>query len=128
MTHQDVYSSLGSRINYAFQKVELEGEEVIINLFDKENMFNKKPAITFYMSQPKKIMRKRLMLNLAELGLSFISLPSIVKTNVEKYIKSFSESQKLTEGSLFAYFESNEDQVMMDNLFIQYGNPFETNK
>ncbi|WP_127717515.1 hypothetical protein [Halobacteriovorax sp. HLS] len=119
------YSSMDKRLNYAFQEVVDNGENQIINLIDSEAMFNSKPAVAYIVNSPNKIARKRMVLQLAGLGVSFIPLPNFIKDLASKYMKSFYEKQKITEGALFAHFEIAGNQEMMQDLKVQYMNPFD---
>ena len=120
------YSRSGKRINYAFQVVREKDENVIVNLFDRENLFNSKPATAYYVDQPNKMVRKRIIMQLAGLGISFLPLPSFIKNIGDSYIKSTYEKQKITEGALFGYFESQANNEGMDDIIGQYMNPFDT--
>ena len=71
---QNIYSEVGERMNYAFQKVTYNNEKVIVNLFNKEGMFQNRPALAYNFDRPTQVARKRVVLNLAELGLSFVPL------------------------------------------------------
>lgn len=121
------YSRRGTRLNFAFQEVVEKNENVIVNLFDTNDMFNSKPAVAYNLDNPQKIARKRMVLQLAGLGLSFLSLPSWVKDIADGYIKSHYEKQRITEGSLYGYFESQEDLQMQEAIIKQYQNPFDIN-
>lgn len=121
------YSRRGTRLNFAFQEVVEKNENVIVNLFDTNDMFNSKPAVAYNFDNPQKIARKRMVLQLAGLGLSFLSLPSWIKDIADGYIKSHYEKQKITEGSLYGYFESQEDLQMQEAIIKQYQNPFDIN-
>lgn len=123
---QTSYDSMGERLNFAFQKVTKEGEEVIINLFDTQDMFNTSPAITMYVNDVQKIARKRAVLQLAQLGMSFITIPNWIKSPVESYLKSHYQNQRLTEGSLYAYFDVQNDQWGKDAVKMIYQNPFDS--
>ena len=81
--------------------------------------------VAFYYDNPQKILRKRLILTLAELGLSFLSLPQMIKDISESFIKSNYYNQKITEGSLYAYFEIQENREMRMRILAQGLNPFE---
>lgn len=119
------YQALGERVNYAFQEVETEGARQIVNLVDNSDMFNSSPALAYDYSAPQKVARKRMVLQLAGLGISFISIPQFLKDLGENYLKSHYESQKLTEGALFGYFESTGDRLMQEEIVRQYQNPFD---
>ncbi|MCO4793922.1 MAG: hypothetical protein KC493_09425 [Bacteriovoracaceae bacterium] len=121
------YSRSGKRLNYAFQEVTEKNEDVIINLFNNQDMFNSKPAVAYNLNNPQKIARKRMIFQLAGLGLSFLSLPQWIKDIANGYIKSHYEAQKITEGALFGYFESQEDVDMQREIIKQYQNPFDIN-
>lgn len=122
---QTIYSEVGERMNYSFQKVTFNNEKVIVNLFDKESMFKNRPAIAFNFDRPTQVVRKRVMLSLAGLGLSFVPMGQSLKDNVDKFIKSYYEKQKITEGALYGYFESNGDTEGVNKLYAQYLNPFD---
>jgi len=112
-------------MNYAFQKVTYNNDKVIVNLFDKEGMFQNRPAVAYNFDKPTQIVRKRVMLSLAGLGLSFVPMSQMIKDNVDSFIKSYYEKQKITEGALFGYFESNGDSESQSKLYAQYLNPFD---
>ncbi len=120
-----LYSEMFDRVNFAFQEVNYNGDKVIVNLFDQESMFEKRPAVAHNYTKPTQVMRKRVLLSLAELGLSFVSLPAIIKDNVTLFIKSYYEKQRITEGALYGFFESNNDQAGKSQIKKQYLNPFD---
>jgi hypothetical protein len=119
------YGQILERLDFAFQKVNFEGEDLILNLFHKQSMFNKRPSIAFNYSKPKKVARLRSVLQLAELGLNYLSLPSFIKSLTGNYMKSFYKEQTLLEGALFAHFESENDEAGMRRLRRQYVNPYD---
>lgn len=120
------FSQVGARLNYAYQDV-LKGEEnVILDLFNTEHMFSRNLAVAYNRDSPNKIARKRMVIQLAELGLSFIPLPSFIKGIAENFMQSFHKQQALTEGALYGHFESTGNQEGMNQLKIQILNPFET--
>jgi len=122
---QSIYSEVSDRMNFAFQKVTFNNEKVIVNLFDKESMFQNRPAVTLNYDRPNQIVRKRVVLNLAQLGLSFVPLSSTIKDYIGSFIKSFYEQQQITEGALYGYFESNGDSKGQKQVHAQYLNPFD---
>lgn len=124
-TAKPLYTEISDRMNYGFQKVTYNNEKVVINLFDKESMLQNRPAVAYNYDRPTQIVRKRVVLTLAELGLSFIPMNSTLKTNIESFIKSFYQKQKITEGGLYGYFESNGDTKGLSLVKAQYLNPFD---
>jgi hypothetical protein len=122
---QVLYTEVSDRANYAFQKVTFNNEKVIVNIVDNESMFQKRPAVAYNYDKPTQISRKRVVLQLAQLGLSFIPMASMIKDNVGNFIKSYYEKQKITEGALYGYFESNGDSVGTRLIKDQYLNPFD---
>lgn len=122
---QSIYSEVSDRMNFAFQKVTYNNEKVVVNLFDKESMFQNRPAVAFNYDRPTQVIRKRVVLSLAQLGLSFIPMSAMIKDNLGSFIKSFYEQQKITEGALYGYFESNGDSKGQDQVHAQYLNPFD---
>lgn len=121
-----IYSEISDRTNYAFQKVTYNNEKVIVNLFDKESMFQNRPAIAYNYDRPSQVVRKRVILTLAQLGLSFVPMSAIIKDNVGNFMKSFYEKQKITEGALYGHFESHGDSVGLSQVKDQYLNPFDS--
>jgi hypothetical protein len=122
---QSIYSEVSERMNFAFQKVTFNNEKVLVNLFDKENMLQNRPAVAYNYDRPSQIVRKRIVLNLAELGLSFIPMNAYIKDYVGTFIKSFYVEQKITEGALYGYFESYGDSQGKLRVHAQYLNPFD---
>jgi hypothetical protein len=120
-----LYSEVNQRLNYAFAEVVLNNEKVIINLFDNEAMFKNYPAVAVNLSKPSQVARKRVLLSIAQLGLSFIPLNATIKDGVTNFMKSFYVKQKITEGALFGYYESQSNQTGMNQVSKQYMNPFE---
>jgi len=122
----DIYTTEASdRMNYAFQTVIYKNEKVVVNLFDNESMFQRLPAVAFNYDRPTSIARKRIMLNLAQLGLSFVPMPAMIKDTASNFIKSFYEKQRITEGALYGYFESMGESKGMTQVKKQYLNPFD---
>ena len=122
---QNLYSQLGERTNFSFNKVTYNNERVIVNLFDKESLLQNRPAVAYNYDRPTQVVRKRVLLTLAQLGLSFVPLSPIIKDNVGLFMKSFYEQQKITEGALYGYFESNGDTKGQNQIRAQYLNPFD---
>ena len=124
-TAQPLYTEVGERINYSFQKVTFNDEKVVVNLFDKESMFQNRPALAYNFDKPSQIARKRVLLGLAELGISFVPMKAFLKDMATSFIKSYYERQKITEGALYGYFESNKDSKGTKQIATQYLNPFD---
>ena len=122
---QPLYTEVGERMNYSFQKVTFNNEKVVVNLFDKESMFQNRPAVAYNYDKPTQIARKRVLLSLAELGLSFVPMKAFLKDMASSFIKSFYEQQKISEGALYGYFESNNDTKGAKQISSQYLNPFD---
>jgi hypothetical protein len=122
---QKLYSGLNERINFAFEEVTLNNDKVIVNLFDNEGMFKNYPAIAMNLSKPTQVSRKRTMLTIAELGLSFVPISVTIRDAVTNFMRSFYAKQKITEGALYGYFESTANQAGMKHIEKQYMNPFE---
>jgi hypothetical protein len=120
------FSGVGARLNYAFQEVTQENENLVLNLFNTDHMFSRDLAVAYNRDNPGKTLRKRLVVQLAELGLSFLPLPSFIKGLGEDFMQSFYKEQVLIEGALYGYFETIGDQEGLRRLRIQVLNPFET--
>lgn len=123
---RSTYAQVGKRLNYAFQEVVYKDENVVLNLFNTEHMFSRNLSVAYNLDNPNKTLRKRMVVQLAELGLSFIPLPSFIKGIAEDFMKSFYKEQVLIEGALYGHFESNGNQEALRRLRLQVLNPFET--
>ena len=121
------YDRGGQRVTYSFQEVSFEGDDVIINLFDNEGMLHSTPAVAYSVNNPKKIARKRLLLQLGGLGVSFLPVSQFIKDIVDNGLKSYYEKQMITEGALYGHFESSQNSEGLSVVKNQYLNPFETN-
>lgn len=115
---------LGDRLNYAFQDAVIDGERVIYNLFHTDHQFTSSPALAYNYDRPNFVKRKRIVVKLAELGVSFLTLPNWIKSTADGFLKSLYKEQELTEGALFGHFESQNDQEGMDLVKRQFFNPF----
>lgn len=120
------YDKRGQRVNFAFSEVTKDAEDVIVNLVDFENMIQREPAVAFSRTNPNKIKRRRVLLQLGQLGLSFVPLSAWLKDIAEDFMKSMYEKQQITEGALYGYFESNVMKEDMALLRSQYVNPFDS--
>ncbi len=112
------------RLNFGFLKGMYQGEPVIINLIGKEHLFNSRPAISYYEQSPNKVLRKRQVLELASLGISFLTVPDFIKSFGQKFFKSFYEEQRLQEGALMGYLKQNNMDEISHNVRRQALNPF----
>ena len=88
-------------------------------------MFKNYPADAVNLSRPTEVPRKRVLLALSELGLSFVPLSVTLKDMATNFIRSFYYNQRITEGALFGYYESMGNQKGMSTISKQYMNPFE---
>lgn len=120
-----IYTEVSDRMNFAFQRVTFNNEKVVVNLFDNESMFQRRPAVAYNYDRPTQIARKRVMLTLAQLGLSFVPMSAYIKDTAGTFIKSFYAQQKNTEGALYGYFESMGESKGMTQVKNQYMNPFD---
>lgn len=120
-----IYTEVNDRMNFAFQRVVFNNEKVVVNLFDNESMFQSRPAVAYNYDRPTQIARKRIMLTLAQLGLSFVPMSATIKDTAGNFIKSYYQKQKITEGALYGYFESMEETEGMGVIKAQYLNPFD---
>jgi hypothetical protein len=118
------YQALGKRVSFSFSNAELDGEAVILNLVNTQHMFNSRPAVAYYYNNKNKVLRQRALLRLAELGLSFITIPDFIKELGNGFLRSYYDEHRITEGALHAYFESNGMDELKKNLVLQNLNPF----
>ena len=124
--YEPKFDKIGDRVNYAFQYATYKGDVVIVNKFNGTHTFDGKPSIALNLDAPKKVMRQRVVLQLANLGLSFVPLPSFIKDFAHSFIKSFYEQQSLTEGAMYATFESKGDPRAAKAMAMQALNPFDS--
>ncbi len=122
---QGSYETLGKRHDFAFMDATLKGKKVIINLIDKKDMFSAKHSVAYYYENPKLVVNQRILLQLAQLGLSFVNIPQTIKDFSNSYFKSMYDAQRLTEGALVGYFESKGQRQMAYQMMKQNVNPFE---
>lgn len=123
---RDVYQSIGDRVNYGYQVATTEQGDVILDLANTSNMFSSKLSVAYFYDSPKKVQRRRMVAQLAQLGLSFIPMGSFMKGIIDDYLDSFYRQQTLSEGALYGYFESMGDDEFITVLKKQVLNPFET--
>ena len=67
----------------------------------------------------------RFVYTIAELGLSFVPIPQFIKDLGSSFLKSQYSRHKITEGALYAHFETENNIEMMDRIMAQNLNPFE---
>ena len=74
------YVQIGERLNFAFNRAtDRKNNKIIINLFNTENSWSSKPSVAFYENDPQRVLRMRFVYTIAELGLSFVPIPQIIK-------------------------------------------------
>lgn len=118
------YDAVNGRYNFAFVEVVEDGERVVKNLVDGKHTFSSKASTAYNYAKPNKIKRNRALLNLGEVGLGFLPIPGWIKSQVEGFLESFYVNQRLTEGSLVGYFESQGNMSMARAVKSQMGNPY----
>lgn len=118
------YDSVSTRYNYAFVEVVENGEKLVKNLVDGKHMFSSKAATAYNYTKPNQIKRTRALLNIGELALGFLPIPGWIKSQVEGFVESFYVQQRLTEGALVGYFESNGNATMARTIKNQMANPY----
>tara|TARA_X000000950_G_scaffold225197_1_gene271531 strand:- start:222 stop:956 length:735 start_codon:yes stop_codon:yes gene_type:complete len=120
------YVEIHTRINYGFQVVtSKEKGKMILNLLDSRDEFSTAPSVAYYYDDPNKVMKDRLIFMVARLGLSFVPIPQFIKDLGDSFLKSKYTRQALSEGALFAYFESVGQEEMARDILAQTLNPFE---
>lgn len=115
---------VGSRYNFAFFEAKEDGKRVVKNLVHNKHKFSKKMATAFYIDEPGKVRRFRSLLNLSQFGLSFITLPNWLKSQVTSFIDSYYKEQQILEGALIGHFEMNSDSKMATQIRSQIINPY----
>ncbi len=123
-TYTHIYDEVSDKINYAFQKTTYKGKKVIVNLVNSQNSFSAKPAISYYFDDPNRVIRTRQIIQIALLGMNIIPIPNFIKGQVTNFLDSMYKEHKLTEGALFAYFESQKDAKTLQLIRLAQVNPF----
>lgn len=118
------YISMGKRLSYAFNFVEDQKGEKIINLFEKAHMFTSRASTAFDFKYPTRILRERTLIYLAQFGLTFLPVPSLVKSAANYVANSFYVDQGKTEGALVGYFEDKGESRLASIIMRQSVNPF----
>lgn len=118
------FDQIISRYNFSFVEVVENGERVIKNISNTKHMFSSQMATAFYIDQPQKVLRFRSLLNLGQVGLSFIPLPNWLKEQANSFIESYYVEQKRMEGALIGYFEANNDLRSARLIQKQLINPY----
>ena len=113
------------RVNFAFQESTSEGSRRIYNLLMNAHLFSSQPAMAYDYARPDKVRRDRALLNLAQVGLGFIpGIPGMLKSLANTFLDSMHKEQRLMDGALVAYFELNQNSVMVDQMYKQTINPY----
>lgn len=110
------------KINFAFAEVKEKEAQKIYHLHVNAHKFSSKPALAYDFSQPNRIKRNRALLNLAGIGLGFITMPGWIKDNVQSFLQSLYVEQVRMEGALVGYFEMNGNDAMMKKIYGQRAN------
>lgn len=110
------------RLNFAFAHIRDNAGDKIYHLHNNVHQFSAKPALAFDYTNPKKIKNQRALMTLGSLALGFVPMPGWLKGNVEGFINSFYVEQVRTEGALVGFFESQNNQAMIDQIYDQRAN------
>ena len=117
--------TMADKVNYGFVRGKNDkGENVIFNLINNQHMFSGKMAEAYNFDKPNKVKRTRALLNLGQVGLGFLPISGWIKSMANQFVDSFYVQQKLTEGALVGYFESNGNQQMFKAIMQQNINPY----
>jgi hypothetical protein len=118
------FDEVGARYNFGFFEAKENGERVVKNLIQNKHKFSSDMATAYNYDKPDAVRRFRSLLNLGQVGLGFLPLPSWLKNQVESFIESYYVEQKRLEGALVGYFDINGNQVMSQNIKEQLINPY----
>lgn len=117
--------SMADKVNYGFVKgLNDKGEKVIFNLVNNKHMFSGKMAVAYNFDRPNQVKRMRSLLNLGQVGLGFLPIPGWIKSMANQFVDSFYVQQKLTEGALVGFFESDNQSDMYKTILKQNINPY----
>jgi hypothetical protein len=123
------YEAVTKRMGFGFAQVverDDNGNESskIIHLLNKWHMFSSKPAPAYHVLKPKKILRERRLMYLAQAGIAFVPIPDFIKSLANNVINSFYVNQKQTEGALVGYMEGQKNYRAAYIIYQQNFNPF----
>lgn len=110
------------KLNFAFARVNENGADKIYHLHNNLHQFSARPALAYDYASPNKLKTQRALMNLSGLALGFVPLPGWLKSNVQGFINSFYVEQVRVEGALVGYFESQNNQAMIERIYDQRAN------
>ncbi len=118
------FDDVNKRYNFAFFEAIEDGQRVVKNLVNTKHSFSFQMATAYNYDKPNQVKRFRSLLNLGQLGLSFLPIPGWLKGQVESFLKSYYVDQKRLEGALVAYFDLQGNKQMSKNIKNQLINPY----
>ena len=113
------FQIIGKRLGYAFSYAEDEAGGKIVNLLSQAHMFSSKPAVAFDFKKPRKVLITRSLVYLAQLGLSFVPLPGLIKSAANAVADSFYVDQGKTEGTLVGFLEDRGENKLAHIIMRQ---------
>lgn len=118
------YRNVGDKLTFSFADVTGDKGKMIVNLVDSKHMFSGAPAVAYYYDKPQKVMRDRLLMNVAQVAVSFVPVGDGLKNLFNNFVNSYYEKQKLTEGALYAYLDINGQKADARRVLLGAINPF----
>lgn len=119
------FQAMETRLSPDFMSVTTkEGNSQVISLIKGVDLFSSQPALAYDASDVNSIRRERLFYELLRLGLSLSPLPGVSTLLGTLYISSRYVPQKNREGTLFAFYELENNRFMKKVLIDQNVNPF----
>jgi|GEM_PF-5869727 len=103
----------------------LDGQKVILNAGVQKHSFSGAPSISYYYDAPKKVKNRRAMLQLAQVGLGFMSfVPSSIKSYINDFASSWYREQSYVDSMLVAHFQTTKEDKKLDDIKLTISNPF----
>ena len=116
-----------SLLNFAFYNIKDSKTQanLIKHTLVNAHQYSMKKALALDLSKPKRVLKLRLLLNLAQIGIGFIpQIPQNLKDMSSKFIDSLVITQARQEGMLYSHFIMNNQADLARIIHVQTINPF----
>lgn len=120
------YGQVHPSLNFAFTPAEDQNTSLILNTVTKRSKLSSDLSIAYDSSAPGHIKAVRVQLRLTQFALNFVSMPGLLRRQVNSLLNSYYAKQIDAEGSLFAALVSNGYSAEADVVLQQSLNPFLT--
>ena len=105
--------------NSWYRHAERDQSSLIVDLMHTPRMFKKGAAVVYDYAKPNRIYGIRMLLRIAELGLSFADIPQTFKSYGQKYLRSYYFEQIRSEGALISSLEDQDQNDVAKIIWAQ---------